>query len=99
MGVIKPRQNVHVTVEVVPTKVGFFDDVRLPLFVYGSDKVTLVQFVCAVEGVAINVHFPLRDGDREVIVWPRTVRKVSEEMVLKCLGECEVSKAGKMKTV
>ncbi|XP_022900271.2 deleted in lung and esophageal cancer protein 1-like isoform X1 [Onthophagus taurus] len=71
VGIIKNGENIHVDVTIIPKSMGFYQDIYLPLFVLGLNKIILIRLMCLVGDVTVNIYLPYGNNDYSCILWPK----------------------------
>ncbi|GJQ87786.1 hypothetical protein Trydic_g18642 [Trypoxylus dichotomus] len=81
IGIVNVQQNFQIDVRIVPKEMGYFEDVYIPVFILGCEKVKLVKLMCLVADITVAIRLP---ENYPSIVWPEIVPEIPEVI---CVGE------------
>lgn len=83
IGIVNVQEHFRIDVKITPKAMGYFEDVYVPIFTLGCEKVTLVKLMCLVGDITVNIYLPLDDEDYcNAILWPKVYPEISEIMLL-----------------
>lgn len=80
VGIVNVGENFRVDVKITPKAMGYFEDVYLPIFTLGCEKVTLVKLMCLVTDITVTIYLPDDLGDYIPILWPPIIPEPEPEV-------------------
>lgn len=86
-GIIKVRENCRIDVKITANAMGYFEDVYIPIFILGCDKVKLVKLMCLVSDIIVTIFLPDDKEDYKAVVWPQIVPEPVEEVKMSEEGD------------
>ncbi|KAI4460409.1 deleted in lung and esophageal cancer protein 1 [Holotrichia oblita] len=81
-GIIRVHENSRIDVKITAKAMGYFEDVYIPMFILGCDKVKLVKLMCLVTDIIVTIFLPDAKEEYKAIVWPQIVPESPEEIDL-----------------
>ncbi|KRT79610.1 hypothetical protein AMK59_7463, partial [Oryctes borbonicus] len=75
--IVNVEQNFQIDVRIVPKEMGYFEEVYIPVFILGCEKVKLVKLMCVVADITVTLLFP---DNCQSVIWPEIPPEIPEEI-------------------